>query len=642
MSNINLIEKIKSRFVIEKIFQYASLSNKFKLKLILYSSACHKKLNINYNDYKYYNYRLSRFSIYEYIYMNFDKFDKNYLFQKAKDKLEENNLTIDDMKNLVIHNIEKVEENKNISLDENKKKKKEEIFLLGNVFPIDIFSPFIEIIISYENDKDFINIPLQYIEQYNLKNDYISFFQKDIKNGNLLYISFDKLSQIEILKELNINFSNINSLYFNCQNKFSDIEYNSFYSFLFSLNNIGNNLENLCLDFSMFNCVITDNDIFEQINNFKSLKNIEFSHLRFDKCFIIKLNNLKIINFDFCENICFENENTIIEVTHLKLYKTNIESGNIVYNLPNLENLNLFDSNIKINYINSYEKLKILEFNDNFNIYDINNFISLEKLIIPYLFKKCNSEDEKDLLDIISKNISLKDVNIGLRKITNEDINKINNINHQIETMKLVCIIDKFDFRSFINKFNNIKTLIFIRLKNNKKNKESFTEIKNDESIKIENFRIFKSSNTTLYFSFSEIKKLYLELNSFDINVFPLFNDKCNFIFNSLQALQIICKDNINEFKIIQNLYNNIDKCRYLGTLQIYLVIPDINETFYFAFIDKIASLKVKNFYFVIQKKLPWDFNLENDYYTFKEIKTMFPNKIYDFYLYKISKYQKP
>ena len=72
------------------------------------------------------------------------------------------------------------------------------------------------------------------------------------------------------------------------------------------------------------------------------------------------------------------------------------------------------------------------------------------------------------------------------------------------------------------------------------------------------------------------------------------------------------------------------------------MVIPDINETFYFEFIDKIASLKIKNFYFVIQKKLPWDFNLENDYYTFKEIKTMFPIKIYDFYLYKISKYQKP
>lgn len=90
---------------------------------------------------------------------------------------------------------------------------------------------------------------------------------------------------------------------------------------------------------------------------------------------------------------------------------------------------------------------------------------------------------------------------------------------------------------------------------------------------------------------------------------------------------------------MIKNLYNNIDKCTCLATLQVYLVIKDINKKFYMDFIDKIISCKVKNFYFLVQKNIPWDFSLENDYYSNKELKIMFPNKIYDFYLYQISKY---
>ena len=74
------------------------------------------------------------------------------------------------------------------------------------ILKYDIFSPFIEYEISYNNDS-FINIPLNYIEKYSLYNDYISFFLQDALPKYPLYISFSERSQIKILKQLKINFS---------------------------------------------------------------------------------------------------------------------------------------------------------------------------------------------------------------------------------------------------------------------------------------------------------------------------------------------------------------------------------------------------------------------------------------------------
>ena len=84
----------------------------------------------------------------------------------------------------------------------------------------------------------------------------------------------------------------------------------------------------------------------------------------------------------------------------------------------------------------------------------------MEKLIIPYLYRTCSAEDEKNLFDIIIKSPSLKEVNVGLRKITNEEIKKINkNNNNEIEKMKIVYKMENVDFRNFIHNFRNIKTL---------------------------------------------------------------------------------------------------------------------------------------------------------------------------------------
>ena len=549
--------------------------------------------------------------------MDFEQkvFDKNILYNEVKEKLKEINLTIEDIKNLLKNNIEKEEEKKNLISENDEKGKKEDVFLLGNVIPIDIYSPFIDVIISYEKDKDFINIPLNYIEQLNLKNDYISFFQKDIENNNLLYINFDEINQIKLLKELKIN--SYNSLYFNSENELNNNEYNLYFSTIFSLENIESNLETLILEFpkliKISNSIIENNECFNQINNLKSLKNIEFANLYFKESFIIKLNKLERINFQYCKNICFENENTISEVKYLKLNRTNIESGNISYKLCQIKDLTILHSKLNIDYT-SITDLKSLEINDKNILEQINHFPSLEILTIPYLYPVDTEENEKELFDIIISNTSLKDINIGLREITNEKIAQINNnINEQIESIKIIFKLDNFDFRTFIKKFKGIKNFKISSFSNDKK-KFTFTEIQNDDSIIIEKFSIFSNVNTILYFSFKEIQKLYLSLNSFDINVFPLFNRRCKYTFDALQRIQIICKENMCKFEVIDNLYNNIDKCLSLDTIQVNLVVGEFDKKFYFKFIDKIATNKIRNFYFILQKRLPWNYSLENNY----------------------------
>ena len=91
---------------------------------------------------------------------------KNILNEKDEE-IKELQKRIEEQREII--NKLKLDNNNLEELIEKDRQKKDELYILSNVFPVDIFSPFIDIIISYENDKDFINIPLQYIEQYNLK-----------------------------------------------------------------------------------------------------------------------------------------------------------------------------------------------------------------------------------------------------------------------------------------------------------------------------------------------------------------------------------------------------------------------------------------------------------------------------------------
>ena len=93
-------------------------------------------------------------------------------------------------------------------------------------------------------------------------------------------------------------------------------------------------------------------------------------------------------------------------------------------------------------------------------------------------------------------------------------------------------------------------------------------------------------------------------------NTIPIFNDKCNVIFKSLKIFDFQTYTNYNniDFKIIENLYNNLNNMPNLEALFITAVQEKMNEDFYKKFIVKILSLsKLKQIYFSIQTDIKKD-----------------------------------
>ena len=130
---------------------------------------------------------------------NNKNFDKNYLYKKVEEIIKPFN--IEDAKKVILQNYE--EEKKNCPKEDNFNK-----FIINDINLYDIYTPFFEIINSYDEDY-YINIPLNYIQKYNLEKDYISFFNKKLENNSSLYISFNNIKNFEILKKINIDFSKI-------------------------------------------------------------------------------------------------------------------------------------------------------------------------------------------------------------------------------------------------------------------------------------------------------------------------------------------------------------------------------------------------------------------------------------------------
>ena len=623
------LDIINSKFILDNIFKYLSLtSTKYKLELIKYSKSLQQKLNIDLNDYKY-EFLSSKINIYSYLTLDYSikNFDKNDLYKKAEERIKLKSI------NLSINEIVDITKKYNEKYRKNEKRTELDTLLYNSIGSYDscydIYCPFIDF--SSYNDNLFFKIPLNYIEKYNLKNDYISFFEKNTKSNNLLYIIFDKNEQINILKEIKIDFSKIKILYFRFDYNSEQININNlFLSEMFLLIDNKNNLESLCFD--LLRETKIDSDAFNSLNNLKALKHIEFNYLEFSKPFKIILSNLENISFSYCKNIYFENENTTKNIKYLVLNSIDIQFGS-KYKFDNLEELDISDSIIDIDY-NSLKNLKLLDANKIEIIENIMKYSSIEKLKAHY-----TREEEKKLIEIILMNKTLKEINIHFSKITNEELTNINLLNNnQINNIYIMIEKNNLDINNFVKKFVNLKKLsIFPLLYSSEK---QFTEIINDENINIDEIYIFSNINTKISFSFSNIKRISLRLPTINTLSFSLLNKKCNDIFNSLELLNIESLFKINNFEILENLSNNIEKCKNLKILFISVLIKKMNKSSYLNIINKILSIKIHifSFTFIIEGKKD---NNNGDYmntYSKKELKLLFPNKIYDCYSYNIQK----
>ena len=191
-----MLLKIKSHYIFQNIFYYTK-HDILKLKLFEHSNLYQKLLGINLNDYKLSFLKQINPDINRYLFSEKTN-DKNILQKSLKEDLLKYHLDIEIFK-IYIDNYFK-------SLMKN----------INNVL-IDISSPFFDFLSEkkYFGDIFTISINAFFIDKFNLKNEYISKFDK-LNKLNIQYssIRFNVRNNDDIyyLKDIHINYNIIKKL----------------------------------------------------------------------------------------------------------------------------------------------------------------------------------------------------------------------------------------------------------------------------------------------------------------------------------------------------------------------------------------------------------------------------------------------
>ena len=632
-----IIEKIKSKYILNAIFDYISNDN-YKLKLFIYSKSLQQKYDFKI-EYKY-AFLKEYLRVEDFILLDLidKKLDTNYFYKILNDILDFIHLTNEESKEIskVIY--------KNY-IKEQKKMNKVSRYT-DNLSTIDIYSPFIEYAIS--NDFHFINIPLDDIQKYNLINDYISFFKKQNEKDKKykVLISLKNAKQINILKDLNINFYNINQFifvfmnnpfYFNgCERK--DPILNSIYSLV----NMPNILEVLDLYFDR-HYSITDIYFPKWFNSLINLKELKISGMDFNSKLIISLPKLEIIKLNCCENIDFLHEIVDKNLKYLQLVNTGLKSlkKHIFENLEELEisQTSLYIIDIDFSFLKKLKK------------YGVNNLTLMEKI---YLFplleevsfmpnKKYAFESiDKGILNLILSNKTIQKINIELPNISNEDLID-SSTNDNINDISLI-IGDKSNenIQLFLERFSNIKKLKI----NFEKDcyPASFSIIEN-KNIIIEELEL-SNPNISISFSFSYLRSLTLDFSNYKYKYkyFSLFNSNCKTNFSNLENLNISISEKPIKLSLLKNFANNTKYFKNVKKIKFKFNVKeleDIEQITYFYFIEKLLSLNLTQLYisFDINK---WNefYKIHFKFYTKSELKTIFKKNIKEDsnYIYKIQR----
>ena len=168
---------------------------------------------------------------------------------------------------------------------------------------INIESPLFEILSKTRNfGKIFtIYISQKIIDKHKLKDEYKKFFDKlnklNIEYESIFY-DYKDINNINYLKQININFNKIKKItlaieYDNNYYYYFNRKQKDFLEVLFSFKNIVNNLIYLDIKYKYYKINIPPN-LFENINNFKSLRYLFIENVNFKEDFILKLNELKL------------------------------------------------------------------------------------------------------------------------------------------------------------------------------------------------------------------------------------------------------------------------------------------------------------------------------------------------------------
>ena len=642
METDSLFEKIKSKYIQKKIFSYIKNEN-FIYKFFLYSKAFQKKLELENIDFKERYIIQSKISYDNYLccYSLFNvepkKFDKKIIEKKLQEELTKFKLDKNIFKECILNYFKKfVKKDNEEEKDKKDKKEKTEKNIKNekklNKQIISIYSPFFDDITKTEYFEELtISISVKLIERYNLKNDYISAFDK-LNKLNLKYpcISFlyTNSNDINYLKELNIRFAKIKK--FTASHEYSVYidNYDYFFKTLFSFNSIEKNLISLNLYVGFIKKDKIDPNSIKNLNSLISLEILELKGFKFKTTFVLKLKNLKNLILKNCENLTFDG-NSCTKLKQLYLQDCAIVETSTLLKLPELEECLLQNSvsvKRRYNQIIDFASLKNLKFltAEAFDFTNIENTI-LEKIIL-YSYN-VSSDIEKIMFEKLFSISNLKDLTMEIKDLGDEEISKIPGdnccvINLNIKWLNNFC---DCDIRSMQNKFPNVS---YISLYTPYKRRETNLDIIEDPKCKIDKFSLNIGGNKDITFFCISYDKLILVdffVSCEIVNIlksFPLFSENCQVKFSSLTHFKYTNYSNEVKMKFLENIYNNFDKLPSLRQFEFYCIAKEINEDFYYKFIRLILPFNLSYVNFAIKKAS----NESNELYSEDEIKELFPD----------------
>ena len=463
MQSLSLLDKIKSKYISEKIFGYIK-DKSCILKILKYCKRLQGIYNLEIKDYKTKSFEILNYSKFEY-FLSSRSVSKYYLKDMLESDLEKYDKKI---KNIIKEFSEIFFTNKYNYYKSNEPIKKN---ILDNQLIIDIYSPFFKNLskISIFQDLFIIRIPIPFILTNKIIKNYIKKFE-ELNKSNINYSSlclqFDPYTDeyLSDIQKFNINYQKIKKLIFEEKKryKYKTNIYKHEELLLFKTiirnSNIINNL--LFLEIknkqSNYNPLVYNLD---NINHFKCLEELRLENVSLSKYFTLKLNTLKYLALCNCYQIAIS-ENCALNLKSLSLFRSYLNrSGPLNLKLPELEQLKIsfcfyhyffyqkhfnqiiwYQEFMQLIDVKSLKKLKFLFRGDISLLLALENN-SIEKAYISSYTLNYednsiyNKEQEVKMIKKFIEIKTLKEIKLNLSFINSNDIEKIEGENTSVKKL---------------------------------------------------------------------------------------------------------------------------------------------------------------------------------------------------------------
>ena len=567
----SVLGNIKSKYNLNNIFDFVR-DSAFKYKIFVHSKSFQEKLDLNLTKYraKY----LERFKLNPKKFLSFDDFDsnislggQNIIKKGLSECLSKKNVDIKIYQEFV----------KEYFMDYFKRN--------DDYFYIDIFSPFFDLFSTSEEifERMLIILKIFEIKKYSLEHHYISIFE-NLKKMNInkysLSICLSFKEELKFLDELKIDFNNLKRLELIFSDNINIINTNSLQKVLFSNKQLKNNLLYLHLVCSGEKI---EHSLFQNINDFYLLTELNLERCKFDEIVVLELPNLTKLNISFCDNISLSN-NTCLKIKKLLFQEFILKQLSGLYKFPKLEE---FRCQIETLYIVDMSSLK------NLNRLEIN---SKSEVIL------CDIQKKIPTLSSLDIKIKGRNNNSKIFEITENDESKIKYFSLVLDNCfpKVNC---------YINKFGNLHSFKF-----------NINNINNINKNYLDEFDIFFHNNNNIREEYVFEPQLY----------FPFFKKICSTVFNYLRIFEFSTIKNYYDYACIpsedlNNFLGNLNQMTNLKSFTFKTVSKKIDEDFHKEFIKSLLLLNISE----IELDLMVDSNKyrsDAKDYTEEELKILYPS----------------